>query len=140
MVRKPCKCGNPMNIRLRTVIYQNKVEIENVPVFSCESCSRSEVYPAVKPQLTGLIAKLSNTPDKMTLPFDEVSEVALLLTKVTDKQQSHRSVETILDERINELLDLLLIAQSLADEAWMDDIRERLSQITSHAVSTYDFS
>ena len=26
-----------MNLRLRTVIYQNKVDIENVPIYSCEA-------------------------------------------------------------------------------------------------------
>lgn len=137
---KPCKCGSPMNMRLRTVIYQNKVEIENVPVYSCDACNRSEVYPAVKPQLTGLIAKLGGKPDKMSLPFHELSEVALLMKKVTAKDDAHRPVETILDDRINELLDMLLLAQSLSDTVWMDDIRERLSQIAKHAVSTYDFS
>lgn len=47
-----------MNLRLRTVIYQSKVDIENVPIYSCEGCGRSEVVPHVKPELTGLIGKL----------------------------------------------------------------------------------
>ncbi|MDF2815306.1 MAG: hypothetical protein K0Q81_1506, partial [Paenibacillus sp.] len=32
-----------MGIRLRTVIFQNKVEIENVPIYSCDACQRTEV-------------------------------------------------------------------------------------------------
>src|SRR5690242_16119968 len=63
-LEKSCKCGRKMNIRLRTVIYQNKVEIDNVPIFSCETCSHSEVYPGVKPELTGLIAELGAVTEK----------------------------------------------------------------------------
>ena len=36
-MQKYCKCGRTMNLRLRTVIYQSKVDIENVPIYSCEA-------------------------------------------------------------------------------------------------------
>ncbi|UUZ85779.1 hypothetical protein LJK88_21195 [Paenibacillus sp. P26] len=44
-MQKLCKCGGEMSIRLRTVIYQNKVEIENVPIFTCESCAAARCFP-----------------------------------------------------------------------------------------------
>lgn len=138
-MQKQCKCGEPMGIRLRTVIYQNKVEIENVPIFSCEACSRSEVYPEVKPELTGLIGTLGSKPEKQQLQFEEVSEVAHLMVKVTEKNRAADPVEAIIQERINELLDLLLLAQSLNDELWVNHIRKRLSQIAKHSVTVHDF-
>lgn len=137
-MQKLCKCGHAMKIRLRTVIYQNKVEIENVPVYSCDSCSRSEVFPGVKPELTGLIGDLGSKPEKKQLFFDELSELAHLMMKVTDKEHRHEPVERILEERVNELLDMLLLARSLGDEPWMEDVRQRLSQITKHASRAYE--
>nr|WP_275983475.1 hypothetical protein [Paenibacillus hamazuiensis] len=129
-----------MTIRLRTVIYQNKVEIENVPIFSCDSCHKSEVFAEVKPNLTGLIAKLGGKPEKQQLHFDEHCEIAHLMMKVTEKRHLSDPVETIIQERINELLDLLLLAQSVQDEAWIEDVRGRLSQISKHAMSVNDLS
>ncbi|GLI10629.1 hypothetical protein YDYSG_66640 [Paenibacillus tyrfis] len=138
-MHKPCKCGKAMSIRLRTVIYQNKVEIGNVPIFSCDTCNRSEVFAEVKPELTGLIGKLGSEPEKQLLQFDDVCEVAHLMVKVTEKKRAADPVETIIQERINELLDLLLLAQSLDDGGWIDDVRKRLSQIAKHSVTVHDF-
>ncbi|WP_159887703.1 hypothetical protein [Paenibacillus puerhi] len=138
-MQKQCKCGELMGIRLRTVIYQNKVEIENVPIFSCDSCNRSEVFPEVKPELTGLIGTLGGNPDKQQFLFNEVSEIAHLMMKATEKNRADDSVEMIIDERINELLDLLLLSQSLHDEVWSEDLRKRLSQIAKHALTVQDF-
>ncbi|MDF2670634.1 MAG: hypothetical protein K0R67_2940 [Paenibacillus sp.] len=140
MLHKQCKCGETMGIRLRTVIFQNKVEIENVPIYSCDACQRTEVFPAVKPVLTGFIKTLGREPEKKQVFFNEMSELAHLMYKVTNKENIHSAVERIIEERINELLDLLLLAQSLDDREWMEDVRHRLSQITSHVMTTYDFS
>lgn len=138
LLQKQCKCGRGMGIRLRTVIYQNKVEIENVPVFSCEYCSRNEVFPGVKQELTQLIGELGGEPEKKSMRFDESSELAHLMKVVTDTEHRHQPVDQILEERINELLDMLLLARSLGDESWMEDIRSRLSQISKHAIHAYE--
>lgn len=137
-MHKQCKCGSSMSIRLRTVIYQNKVEIENVPIFSCELCQRSEVFAEVKPDLTGIIGKLGNLPEKQQMHFDEISEIAHLMVKVTEKEHASDPVEKIVGERINELLDLLLLAQSLEDEPWTLEIRNRLTQISKHSLLVND--
>lgn len=138
MLHKPCKCGRDMDIRLRTVIYQNKVEMEHVPVFTCEFCNRSEVFPGVKAELTKLIGELGAKPDKQRMRFDERSELAHLMMLVTDKEHRDEPVGHILEERINELLDTLLLARSLGDEPWVEDILARLSQISTHAIQAYE--
>jgi hypothetical protein len=51
---------------------------------------------------------------------------------VSSKENTNRPVESIIDERVNELLDLLLLASSLKDEHWVKDVRHRLRQISSH--------
>ncbi|MNI16085.1 hypothetical protein D3C73_694100 [compost metagenome] len=134
-MQKECTCGREMNIRLRTVIYQNKVDIENVPIFSCEACGRSEVVSTVKPVLSSLISNLGRKPEKQLLYFHECSELSFLLVQATHKERMNDPLDKIIEERINELLDVLLLAQSLGDLPWMDDIRKRLSQISQYTCS-----
>lgn len=139
-MQKLCTCGATMNIRLRTVIYQNKVEIENVPVYSCDDCQRSELFSPVKSELTGYIRTLGTSPEAGRVSFGDISELANLLHKVTRKENRHLAAVAIIEERINELLDLLLLAQSLDDADWMEDVRHRLKQITDHFTATYRLS
>jgi len=134
---KRCVCGESMEIRLRTVIFSGKVSIENVPVYSCSSCERSIVYPDVKLELTKLIRSLGANPERKRLYFNELNELAHLLYEVTLKEKRHVPVEQIIGERVNELLDLLLLAQSLGDDEWVRDIRERLAQVTNRSIATY---
>ncbi|WP_028611160.1 hypothetical protein [Paenibacillus harenae] len=137
-MQKRCHCGDIMKMKLRTVIYSGKVEIDNVPIYSCPSCSRSEVFPEVKPDLTGLIAQLGAKPDKQTFLFNECNEWADLLVEAkAEKQQTDPdAVEQLIEQRINKLLDLYLLAQSLNDEAWITDINKRLEQISRRPLFT----
>lgn len=137
---KQCSCGYKMSIQLRTVIYKNKIEIEHVPIYTCESCSKSEVFQAVKAELSELIRHLGHIPDKQQIYFSDQSELAYLLVLASNKEYKQFPVDQILNERINELLDLLLLAHSLHDEPWVDDIRKRLAQLTKKTLSTYDFT
>lgn len=137
-MRKKCQCGEMMAMKLRTVIYSGKVEIDNVPIFSCAACSRSEVIPEVKPDLTGLIAQLGAEPNKGTFLFNECNEWADLLVeaKVNKQQPETREVEALIEQRVNMLLDLYLLAQSLNDEAWIADLDKRLGQISRRTLHT----
>ncbi|MUT66776.1 hypothetical protein [Paenibacillus sp. NEAU-GSW1] len=131
-MQKRCHCGDIMKMKLRTVIYSGKVEIDNVPIYSCSTCNRSEVFPEVKPDLTGLIAQLGAQPIKQTFLFNERNEWANLLVEASaeNKQPDTNAVEKLIQERINSLLDLLLLAQSLDDQEWTADITKRLGQIS----------
>ncbi|MFD0713694.1 hypothetical protein [Paenibacillus sp. GCM10027626] len=131
-MQKRCPCGQLMTMKLRTVIYSGKVEIDNVPIYSCESCNRSEVYPEVKPDLTGLIGKLGAEPGKQTYLFNEWNEWADLLVEAYQARKSTDAtiVKPMIEERINTLLDLYTIAQSVNDEQWIADIHKRLTQLS----------
>ncbi|TMV18877.1 hypothetical protein FE781_02055 [Paenibacillus thermoaerophilus] len=129
-----------MTVKLRTVIYQSKVEIENVPIFTCEACQRTEVVPGVKDELTGLIHKLGQPEFKHQIRFEDVHELAHLMQLVLDKNNRSHSVEELVEERVNQLLDLLLLAQSLGDADWLREIRTRLAQIAKHDSRTYGLS
>lgn len=126
-----CTCGEAMNLSLRTVIYSGRVEIDNVPVFTCESCHRSEVYSAVKDDLTSLLERIAGEEaGENNIRFEEWSELALLLKKATDKELFSEPLAELVEERINELLDLMLLAQSLNDTVWIEETRLKLRQIT----------
>lgn len=131
-MQKRCSCGSEMTIRLRTVIYSGKVEIDNVPIFHCLDCSRSEVFPEVKPDLTGLIGKLGAKPDKQTYSFNEWNEWADLLMKALagKKQPEPAEVGRLIEERVNALLDMYLLACSLQDRAWQEELQRRLKQLS----------
>lgn len=131
-MEKRCPCGDIMTMKLRTVIYSGKVEIDNVPIFSCSTCNHSEVFSEVKPDLTGLIDKLGKAPSKQTFLFNEWNEWADLLVeaKVERKKPSYSAVQHMIEDRINALLELMLIADSMQDEEWKRDIEKRLAQIS----------
>ncbi len=125
-----------MSIRLRTVIFSNKVNIENVPIYSCNGCERSEVLQDVKQELSSLIRQLGRNPVKQHIRFNESNELAFLLHEATKKERANVPVEQIVKERVNQLLDLMLLAQSLGDEPWSEEIRDRLSQIAKASIPT----
>ncbi len=85
-----------------------------------------------------MIGQLGHKPDKQEIYFNEINELAQLMYKVSDKQNFSVSVESIIEERVNQLLDLILLARSLNDTAWITDIQRRLQQITECMSSTYD--
>jgi len=118
-----------MEVRLRTVIYSRRVEIDNVPVFQCADCKASEVHERVKPGLAGLIRSLGARPDKTRVSFEDHHEFAYLLKAAADPRMRGVPVERLVEERINEILDLMLLAKSLGDGEWVEDCRQRLGQI-----------
>jgi len=130
MQKRCSRCGNEMSIMLRNVVYRNRVKINNVPVYVCldEDCSHSQVVDMVKEDLKNLMNELGNNPLKQAVEFEEISEFSNLLVLVAD-QEEEIPTKQLIEERINELLDIFLLAQSLGDEKWMGEVRKRLMQI-----------
>lgn len=135
-MRKQCPCGQKMGLKLRTVIYSGKLEIDNVPIYSCDACQHSEVQPGVKSELKGLIEEIGKITHKKSVRFNEINEWAdfLLSYKLQEKnkQTSDRIYNSMLEERMNDLLDLYLIAQQMNDKEWIDSIQKRLEQLSSY--------
>jgi len=135
-MEKQCACGKHVSIQLSTVIFQSKINIENVPVFACNYCGRNEVHPAVKADLRELLEKYEDDPpDPVNLSFQEMSEVAYLC-KLQSEQDADRSIRQLIDDRINELLDTFILARSLSDMVWTDDIHKRLLQLNALKAET----
>ncbi len=120
-----------MELRLRTVVFQRNAEIENVPVLICDSCTHSEVFPPVKACLVNLLARLKAEPaDRILVRFDECNEIARLIRLQQKQRISMEGVRRLIEERVNELLDTLLLAGSLGDEVWTAEIQDKLTELT----------
>ncbi len=129
MREKSCHCGRDMVITLEEVLYGNKVRIKNVPIYHCPMCDHNEVMTSVKGNMKQLITKLGEKPREQVVFFNELSELAHLLDQADRQHDSGQNVDSIMQERINELLDMLILAESLCDEKWKEEINKRLAQI-----------
>ncbi|WP_312117273.1 hypothetical protein [Brevibacillus reuszeri] len=130
MQKKCSRCGNDMEIVLRNVVYRNRVKIMNVPVHVCvdDNCANSQVVDVIKDDLKSLMEELGHHPQRQAIEFEEMSELSNLLVLIANGNEDS-TVRDVLSERVNELLDLFLLAQSLGDEKWMLELRERLTKI-----------
>lgn len=134
---KMCSCGEQMALSLRTVIFAKKVNITNVPVYSCAICGRNDVFHGVKDDVGRLISELgSAASDPRSIPFDQVHEWAGVLSGMRAQKLtlSASDVARATEERTNQLLDLLNLATSLGDEAWKQELRSRLAQLTAQYI------
>ncbi|WP_169732277.1 hypothetical protein [Cohnella thermotolerans] len=134
---KRCTCGQAMKLILRTVIHARKVSITNVPVYTCEQCFRNEVFPGVKEDLGRLIGELGAKPLPRSIPFDEIHEWAGVLKEALDQTQPLQlwTIARKTEERMNDLLDLMLVAASVGDETWKKELKSRLSQLSAQYIT-----
>lgn len=126
-----------MHLKLRTVIFAKKVNINNVPVYNCSDCGRNDVFPGVKEDVGKLVGQLGVTPAPHSIPFDQVHEWAGVLSQALLLSDSLQAsvIARAAEERINQLLDLWLIASSLEDETWKQELQSRLSQLSAQYIS-----
>lgn len=140
-MHKQCECGHVMNLLLRMVIFAKQTEIQSVPVFTCSSCAKSEVYVDVKKDLTDLIAKYGKTSTgKQTLLFQEFNELVNVFFEMFSKGRKCVNItefERMREERVNQLLDVYLLAKNMNDEEWMEDIQKRLKQLKKFTANPY---
>lgn len=134
---KRCICGESMALGLRKVFYSRTVSITGVPVYACEHCSRSEVYPGVKLDLSRLLSDLGAKPLPQEIRFDDVHEWARVLSQASSASLplSAARIARLTEERTNELLDLLLIAASLDDLAWKRELEGKLAQLNGQYIT-----
>lgn len=128
-MEKTCLCcGDHMHLTLRTLVF-NQNEILNVPIYTCSKCDRSEISERVKPELTNLVQALSlSEKHGQKVAFQEFSEFSNLLVMVAAETEEEM-IEDMVEDRINQLLDLLLLAQSLNDKEWVNELSGRIRQV-----------
>jgi hypothetical protein len=126
-----------MKLALRTVIFAKKVNITNVPVYSCSLCGRNDVFHGVKEEVGRLVGELGTRPAPRSIPFEQVHEWAGVLFHTLAQAESLQAsdVAKAMEERTNQLLDLWLIASSLGDETWKTELQTRLSQLSAQYIT-----
>lgn len=133
-----CNCKQPMNLELRTVIFAKKIEVKNVPIFSCMSCSTYEVLKPIKTHLSEYLHSIDLSLDDsyQVIKFSDIDEVANLFYDLCKRNVELDSdglgdvIEAYRQERINLLLDVYQCALQVNDKGWMRDTQRRLEQLS----------
>ncbi|WP_027416792.1 hypothetical protein [Aneurinibacillus terranovensis] len=117
-MRKKCeKCNMQMDLKLRKVVYMNHMEIDHVPVYSCPNCEENQLVEQVKDDLKRLLQQINTyQSDSSVISFAAHSSFSELLLRM-----SRQNVITI-----DDLLDLYLLARSLQDDIWIEEIEKEL--------------
>lgn len=127
------RCGHEMELTLRTIIHARKVEIHHVPVYTCSCCEHSELVPEIKAEVVRLMQQtlINHSSKRIQIFFEEKHEAARVFMDCLE--QGGEDLASLYDlnaeERVNQLLDMYLVAQSCQDRNWMTDIERRLKQI-----------
>ncbi len=135
-MQKRCSCGKTMHMQIRSVIFADKVEIERVPIFTCESCNHSEIFAAVKDEIKQLIRRLGKHADNQQVNFSEINELAAIIVQASVQGNGISIMERLIEERVNQLLDMLILAKSLHESVWEEEIHHKLRQISMFSIST----
>lgn len=135
-----CNCGQKMNLELRMLIHQKRTRIYDVPVYVCEKCENYEVLAPIKPYVIRYITSIDECLEDADVSLAELNESVHVLYNVLRGSDHETEAEVFIrfkeafDDRINMLLDLFGCAQKMKDEAWMQQIQERLEQLSEFAL------
>jgi hypothetical protein len=136
-MEKQCRCGGRMELELRTLKFGRETDILHVPVFRCVDCEFHEILSHVKPIFMNLLDRVEHETGPQTVYFNEISEYTDVLVKLSKSKRDERELNRCLDERVDQLLDLMNMAHQAQDEKWMGEIKYRLQQVTISSPSTY---
>lgn len=125
-----------MNLELRTLIYERKMEIRNVPVLTCFICTESEIPIQVVGDIKKLLNISERGADSGSISFTEIHEWADVILQVIlnvgdqELEEWDRPLEEARQERINLLLDIYRFASDSGDVHWMNEVEQRLKQLS----------
>jgi hypothetical protein len=132
-----CNCGSKMNIYFSTLSFRQKWKIENVPIWYCNCCGKSEMIPYFKEEFLSYILQLEHTYSTRNYSYNDWSEHTNLMMKFIDKEFSIESLQVLIAKRIDELLDEWLIATESKDDIRLKEIHRRLLQMSKNS-NLYD--
>lgn len=128
-MNKNCICGSVMEITLRTLYFNKKVEIKNVPVYSCPTCHRHEIIEQVKYKIKDLISTHIGMGKKVTVHFEELSELAQLIMMIREKQEYPHREEWKIQEELAELLESMLVHGTYTEMDWSEKIHKKIEKM-----------
>jgi len=126
-MKKKCSCGSEMDITLRTLYFNRKIEIKNVPIYSCTTCGNNELIPPIKEKIKEVIDDHKNIQRKETVYFEQKSELAQLLILAYHKQDFPYKDEK-LQEEIEELLEHLYFNELNKDHGFEQKLHKKIER------------
>jgi hypothetical protein len=95
----------------------------------CKSCNFCELLPDIKQDLKKMIVQWGARPNKKIIRYQENHELAYILYEANKERNINIPISDLVTMRMNELLDLFIVAQSLQDICWVDELRDRMWQL-----------
>lgn len=130
-----CNCEQSLKLELRTVKYTRSVTIRHVPVLVCDQCLTYELIPSMRADLKKYVELFGPRPEITSFSLTDYHELAgvvydVLADESCPDDRLHAKLEDEIQHRINLLLDMYRLAESMHDDVWITDIRQRLSQLS----------
>jgi hypothetical protein len=114
MEKKCTQCGHIMYLSLRKVVYMNETEINDVPVYNCTECDHNELVDHVKEELKQFLLQVVSAEGAGVFSFANHSVFTRVMLQISRQTEQ---------KPVDDLLDLYLLARSLNDTIWMDEIK-----------------
>lgn len=112
-MRKCRKCNSEMDITIRTIYFEKKIEIKNVPVYSCDNCHHTEVMEQVKEKVKSIILNGNNTY-KEIISLEKYSYFTRLLLKAYN-ERSDSYMDTESREELDNILEQILLEEKFEE-------------------------
>jgi hypothetical protein len=145
LMEKLCSCGGLMNLHMHSLIFNTKMKITHVPVYTCPECASYEPLQFIKADLGKLVKELSGEDSGKDFLFTERNELTSVLKESLSETiiGGISELETIIRERIQSRVDMLLdiyrLAEKLSDQHWMEETSRRLSQLSFQMTENEDY-
>ena len=117
-----------MEVTIRTLKFEKNLEIKNAPVYTCNECERLELLEQVKKIVTTKIIEHGQSKKKEVIHLDKESELSqLLMIGYYDQLEGINSTE--IQQKIQHLMDELLLHESNDDSDWRDRIHKTIEKV-----------
>ncbi|WP_313639557.1 hypothetical protein [Paenibacillus sp.] len=136
LMEKLCSCGGLMTLHMHSLIFNTKVKISHVPVYTCPKCTSYEPLSFIKADLGKLVKELNADVPRQDFSFTERNELASILKESLSEviiggfQELELAIRGAIQGRVDMLLDIYRLAEVLTDQNWMEETSRRLSQLT----------
>lgn len=136
LMEKLCSCGGLMTLHMHSLIFNTKVKITHVPVYTCPKCTSYEPLSFIKADLGKLVKELNADVPRQDFSFTERNELASVLKEslseviIGEFQELELAIRGAIQGRVDMLLDIYRLAEVLTDQNWMEETSRRLSQLT----------
>ncbi|WP_339315643.1 hypothetical protein [Paenibacillus sp. FSL R10-2734] len=136
LMEKLCSCGGLMSLHMHSLIFNTKMKITHVPVYTCPKCTSYEPMSFIKTDLGKLVKELNADVPRQDFSFTERNELASVLKDSLSEgvvggfQELELAIREAIQTRVDMLLDIYRLAEVLTDQKWMEETSRRLSQLT----------